>query len=204
MTALLGAAALAAGAARAEEAAAAGEADAFASGALQLGLTGGHAWGFGDPFSSEDTENEELRLVLVAPSLGIGISELWGRDHWYRGSFALFGEGQFWWNREPREGFGGGFGLLLRYQLLAVSERGIVPFIEGSAGLAGIDFDLHSQRDGFNFLLQAGAGAHWLWLPNSALSAGYRYHHISNAGSRRPNSGINAHLIHLGITTFLR
>lgn len=202
--ALLGAAALAAGPARGEEPVAAGDAEAFAYGALQLGLLAGHAWGFGDPFASEGTENEDVQIALLAPSLGIGISDLWGRDTWYRGSFALFGEGQLWWNHEPRGGFGGGVGALLRYQFLALRELGLVPFAEGGAGLGGIDFDLRSQDDGFNFLLQTGAGVHWLLLPETALCAGYRYHHISNAGSRRPNIGINSHLVYFGITYFLR
>ncbi len=200
----LAAALVAAGPARGEEPSAGAAADLFEGGALQLGVQGGHAFGFGDPFASEGTENEEVRIALLAPSLGIGISDAWGDARWYRGSFALLGEAQLWWNREPRGGTGGAVGLLLRYQFLAPRELGLVPFVESGAGLGGIDFDLRSQRDGFNFLLQTGAGAHWLVLPRTALTAGYRYHHISNAGSRRPNTGINAHLVHLGITCFLR
>jgi opacity protein-like surface antigen len=193
---------LAAVTARASDAAP--QADPFAYGAWQVGVLAGHAWGFGEPFGSAGTSNADVQFALLAPSAGIGVSDHWARDSWYGGSVALIGEGQFWWNHEPHSGFGGAFDLGLRYQLLGLRERGVVPFIEGSAGLGGIDFDLASQHDGFNFTLQAGAGLHWFVAERTALDLGYRYHHISNAGTERPNIGINSHLAYLGLSYFPR
>jgi opacity protein-like surface antigen len=180
------------------------DSDPFGYGAFQIGFIAGHGSGFGKPFGSEGSSNEKVEFALLAPRTGVGISDAWARDSWYGGSFALIGEGQLWWAHEPHNGFGGAFDLTLRYQLLALRERDVVPFIESGAGLGGIDFDLDSQRDGFNFLLQTGAGLHWFLSERNSLELGYRYHHISNAGSRRPNVGINSHVAYLGISYFPR
>ncbi len=91
---------------------------------------------------------------------------------------------------------------MLRYNFLE-SER-VVPLIEGGAGVVGTDFDLHGQSDGFNFSLQGGLGFHAFLMPRMALTAEARLHHISNAGLRTPNSGINDCLFLAGASFFLK
>lgn len=46
----------------------------------------------------------------------------------------------------------------------------------------------------FNFVLTAGFGLSWFITPQTSLNVGYRFHHISNAGTRYPNLGLNASL----------
>lgn len=73
---------------------------------------------------------------------------------------------------------------------------------EAGVGLAGIDFDVSNQRDGFAFILQGGGGLHWMLTDRVAITPVYRYHHISNANTRTPNDGVNSHQILIGPTFF--
>ena len=69
-------------------------------------------------------------------------------------------------------------------------------------GLLALDFDLDSQADGFNFLLQAGVGAHVFVSKRLSLTAEWRYQHVSNARLSTPNNGINAGALLLGTTLY--
>jgi len=160
------------------------------------------AWGVG-AFGSGGSENEEVRMGALFPNFGASLTDSIAPGHWYGGGVSLLGEGQFLWNREPRDGFGGSAALVVRYHFLAPARHGIVPFVDGGAGVGSIDFDLDSQRDGFNFMLEGGVGVHFFLTPTLALTPSWRYHHLSNAGSRDPNVGINSQLLLLGITVFL-
>jgi hypothetical protein len=61
------------------------------------------------------------------------------------------------------------------------------------SGAGYLDADLDYQRDGFNFLLQGGVGCRL-----GDWRADLRFHHISNAQLRQPNSGLNEVLILVG------
>ena len=66
--------------------------------------------------------------------------------------------------------------------LTKLSEMNFLTYgglVEVGVGITHLDFDLADQRDGFNFLLQGGAGAHWFILKRIALTAGWRFLHIS-------------------------
>jgi lipid A 3-O-deacylase len=43
-------------------------------------------------------------------------------------------------------------------------------------------------------VLTGGVGVSWFLTPQLAANAGYRFHHISNAGTAFPNLGLNASL----------
>ena len=91
---------------------------------------------------------------------------------------------------------------MFRYNFLESGR--VVSFIEAGAGILGTDLDLKGQSDGFNFSLQGGLGLHYFVLPHVAITAEARLHHISNAGLRVPNNGINDCLFLLGASVFLR
>ena len=183
---------------------AAGAADArgaFAAGIWQAGLAGGYARGFA-AFGSGGSEGEEVRMGVLFPSVGASLTNSIASGRLFGGGISLLGEGQLLWNREPRHGFGGSAALVVRYHFLAPARHGIVPFVDGGAGVGAIDFDLDSQHDGFNFMLEGGLGVHFFLSPTLALTPSWRYHHLSNAGSQRPNVGINSQLFLLGINFF--
>ena len=87
--------------------------------------------------------------------------------------------------------------LMLAYSLMMAGTSLMVLL----AGIIGTDFDLE-QRDGFNFILQGGAGIQWLVTNRTALTVSYLFHHISNAGIQTPNEGFNQHMILFGPTFF--
>jgi hypothetical protein len=79
------------------------------------------------------------------------------------------------------------------------------PYLDGGGGgvwtdLAGRVPEVPGQ---FNFLVWCGAGISWTVTPQWSLTAGARFYHISNAGTRQPNSGLNFYLPFVGITRTL-
>ncbi|MBI4376566.1 MAG: acyloxyacyl hydrolase [Elusimicrobia bacterium] len=69
--------------------------------------------------------------------------------------------------------------------------------LEAGAGTLWTDFPGLPSR--LNFELFSGAAIR-LPLPGSwSLHVGYRYHHISNAGLKRPNPGLDTHLPYISL-----
>jgi hypothetical protein len=55
-----------------------------------------------------------------------------------------------------------------------------------------------SNATGLNFLLDGGGGIRWNIRSRSALSFGYRFLHISNAGTTSCNPGLNNNVSYVG------
>jgi hypothetical protein len=73
------------------------------------------------------------------------------------------------------------------------------PYIKAGIGLVYITQETKNQREGFNFLPQAGLGFSFRITENTSASLEYRFRHLSNAGLRKPNSGIDADMFLIGI-----
>jgi hypothetical protein len=173
----------------------------FGYGKQELALSGGYGFGVGIQ-GSNNGNLKDIRYGALVPRWGIGLSDPLGEGSWYEGNFDLLIEGAFLFQYQPTHGFAGGGTLMFRYNFLQCGP--VVPFIEAGAGLMGTDLNLKEQSDGFNFSLQPGLGFHVFLLPNMAVTAEARFHHISNAGLRSPNSGINDVLFLLGASLFIR
>ena len=90
-----------------------------------------------------------------------------------------------------------GVNFLLKYIL--TPGKNIQPYLKAGIGLVHITQETRDQVDGFNFLPQAGLGCSFFIKENSALSLEYRFRHLSNAGFKRPNSGIDADMFLMGV-----
>jgi hypothetical protein len=55
-----------------------------------------------------------------------------------------------------------------------------------------------------NFILEGGPGLLIFLSDRTALTVGYRYHHVSNGSKCTPNLGLNSSLFILGLTHFFR
>lgn len=163
--------------------------DHVAAGDIQVSLQTGYGWGFVRAPAYRGGETDEVDAVALFPQLGYRLSDRLGGDAWYAGSFELLLEGILLWETEPRSGFGGGAGLLLRYDLLSVPH--VIPFGEIGGGMLDLDFGLDDQADGFNFSLHGGVGVRYRVDPNWSVSLAARWQHISNAGTTLPNDGID-------------
>jgi hypothetical protein len=101
---------------------------------------------------------------------------------------------------EPDDAFFAGLIGLARYHFLSLGR--LVPYVELGAGPGGTDLRVREQRTDFVFLLFGGAGASYFVTDRTALYAGYRLQHISNAGTDSPNQGINSHTGVVGVSLF--
>ena len=54
----------------------------------------------------------------------------------------------------------------------------------------------------FNFTFDFGAGAQYFFHPKSAFTAGYRFHHLSNAETAPHNPGIDNNIIYGGLSWY--
>jgi hypothetical protein len=76
----------------------------------------------------------------------------------------------------------------------------VQPFIAGSTGFVYFAQAVPNGRGRhLNFMFDVGAGVQVVLTPNLLLTAGYRYHHLSNGFRGQINPGIDANLLHLGV-----
>ena len=101
---------------------------------------------------------------------------------------------------EPRDAFFAGLGLTGRYHFLSLGR--FVPYAEAAAFAGGTDLKIREIRSDFTFLLWAGAGASFFVTDRTALYGGYRYEHLSNGNTERPNRGFEAHTGVAGVSFF--
>lgn len=71
----------------------------------------------------------------------------------------------------------------------------VVPFLEGGEGILYTSLSGLRLGGHFQFSSQAGGGIHLFLTPKDALTIGARIRHISNAGIRSENSGLNTYFL---------
>jgi opacity protein-like surface antigen len=122
---------------------------------------------------------------------------------WYRGQVSFGAEFLAFETSEPLTGYGVGITPKLQYAFVGLNR--LRPYFEGGGGPLWTDLGGHvpEQPGEFNFAVWGGAGAAWFLTSHWALNVGYRFVHISNGGTRTPNSGLNFGLPFAGISYFL-
>lgn len=175
----------------------------FGWGKKHVAVAAGYGVGFRFGSASDRRKSRELGdvgFVEVIPRFGIGVTEIQDPHAWWRGNFDLLFEGALGFNTNTRFGYFVGGGISLRYNFLA-RER-LVPFLDASFGLVHLNVDLRGQSDGLNFKSGVGGGFHWFLTERLTVTPEVRWQHISNAGLRSPNNGINNVLFLLGTSFF--
>ncbi len=84
-----------------------------------------------------------------------------------------------------------------------LQDSWIKPFVAASVGFAYFERDVpvpDSSR--FNFTPEIGLGLQFFWTPKTAVTLGYKLHHISNANTGRSNPGMDSHVIYAGFSFF--
>lgn len=169
--------------------------DGFSCGTKELNV--GIAAGFGmRVITSRGTHD----WVMGNLEYGCMFTELVGADHWYRGNWEIlaqvFGGVQFY----PDTAYVVGGGPIIRYNF--ATGRRLVPFLDLGGGAAATDIRNGDLSTTFEFNLQGGAGAHWFIRDNLALTLQYRFIHLSNAGIKFPNLGVNTSTFFGGVSWF--
>jgi opacity protein-like surface antigen len=94
-----------------------------------------------------------------------------------------------------------GNNFLIKACFLADTSR-FRPYVK--AGVGGIFITQHIREQGtqLNFNENACLGFHYFFKKNVAFTAEYRYRHLSNADTKRPNRGMDANFGLAGVSYF--
>lgn len=161
----------------------------FGVGTQEVGLTAGYLL----PHRLTKDHVTKQQGPALMPSWGIILHEPVG-DGWYRGQTSVGAEFVYIQFREPMLTHGVGFTPKIKYTFVALNR--LRPYVEFAGGPFWTDLGgkIPEESSEFNFILTAGFGLSWFVTNRTALNVGYRFHHISNAGVRMPNLGINSSL----------
>jgi len=167
-------------------------------GTQEIGLSAGYL--FAHRLVEGKSKTEQSGPVFM-PSWMITLTDPIG-DSWYRGQISLGGEMVYIQFHEPVLSHGVGFTPKIKYSFVALDR--IRPYVEFAGGpfwtdLAGNIPEQHSQ---FNFILTAGLGVSYFLSERTAINAGYRFQHISNAHTSSPNVGLNESLPFAGFSFY--
>lgn len=143
-------------------------------------------------FNNHDIALASGHYGWMFPPLGLG--------HCYGGNFQILSEFFAGSQYHPEPAYVLGASALIRYNF-ATGTR-FVPFIGGGGGPTATDIGHPDLSMTYNFNLQGGIGAHFFWADNKAVTFEARYFHMSNAGLKRPNDGVNTVSFSLGISWF--
>jgi len=95
---------------------------------------------------------------------------------------------------KPESGIETGLNVFFRYLHPIAPSVKLVSEIGSGPMYLSID-SVEQGKAGFNFLNQFGLGAQFAVSGNSAITVGYRFRHLSNAGTSQPNRGINSNAV---------
>jgi opacity protein-like surface antigen len=156
--------------------------------------------GYGEQFDLEDK-----RVVTGLELMNVGVRFGWlpfspvgpGPLH---GSLEVGLEPLYQRYLDPVDAFFAGLGATFRYHFLSLGR--FVPYAEAAAFAGGTDLKVREIDSDFTFLLWAGAGASFFVTDRAAVYGGYRYQHVSNGNTDRPNRGFESHTGVVGMSFF--
>lgn len=108
---------------------------------------------------------------------------------WLRGTLEVGGEGWLQFFREPVATAAEGLKAVVRWDFLGFGR--LVPYVEALGGAGYKNFRPWDNETSFTFILEAGVGAAYMLTPSVAITAGYRFQHLSNLGIGHRNRGYN-------------
>jgi hypothetical protein len=139
-------------------------------------------------------------LVLSSVRVGWMFTDAVAPGKWYGGNGELLVELLGGAQVHPDTRYLVGFTPLIRYNLATGSRW--VPFVTCGAGIVFTDIGHPDLSGTFQFDPQGGVGTHYFFRKNVAATFETRLMHISNAGIRTPNHGVNTLLFQAGISWF--
>ncbi len=143
----------------------------------------------------------QVQTVDTIARLGVFLSREVGRS-WIQGRHELFVELPVHLAVDPRvRAMTGGY-LLGSWKFTGLKDKGIYPYVFAGGGVLYVDLGLPTMGSRLDFSYQGGTGVQYLLRRDLALTAEYRYHHISNAGTASPNEPLNSSKFLFGISYF--
>ena len=166
-------------------------------GTQEVGLAAGYLL----PMRLTTDHTTKQKGPALMPSWMITLTDPIGRG-WYQGQISIGAEAVYIQFQEPVVSNGIGFTPKIKYMFVADSR--IRPYVEFAGGPFWTDFTnkVPEESSSFNFILTAGVGCSYFVSSQAAINVGYRFHHISNAGTSQPNVGLNSSLPYGGFTFY--
>lgn len=151
----------------------------------------GHSWKHGVPGYGK-TESD-VELVAFQPQLGRFLTS----------RIEMFGEATLHLYYQPTvDVSAGAAGLGGRYHFS--DDRAWTPYVTVAAGILWTSLEVPELDRTFNFQVQYGLGLRQVTTRGPGLLIEVRSHHISNAGTRGENLGLNTLMIVAGMHWVLR
>jgi len=171
--------------------------ETFKKGTFVLSGEGAYGWQF-------DVEQKTRVTYLEYYDVGVRFSllplEPLGRDHFWYGSLEMGFEPLYQKYTKPKEAFWAGLSAVSRYHFLRLGR--FVPYVEIGGSAGGTDLEIREINSAFAFLVFGGLGASFFISDKTAVYAGYRWQHVSNANTSQPNRGFEAHVMVGGISFY--
>ncbi len=167
-------------------------------GTLEYGLLGGY-WKGNDLFQNAPSTNRHA--IYILPQLGLVLTDELGSGL-VAGNVELLIEPMAAHYYEPFSASAFGGSLVVKYNFVSFGRW--MPFWDAGAGMLWTDLAprIPEQSTQFNFVLETGPGVSYFVTENWAVTAGIRFHHISNANIGDRNTGLNATLFNFGFSFF--
>jgi len=157
--------------------------------------------GYGLAHEIFGTRDGRRQYLILNPRWGMFLTGVIGKVP-YKGALEFLVEPIAMFQFEPNNRYALGLSALLRYNFWTPSRR-VTPFFDAGGGVMWTNLGLPDLGSNFNFQLQFGPGLHVHFNRGTALTFQYRFHHISNAETAKPNFSINSSLLLIGVTFFL-
>ncbi|MHB8121521.1 MAG: acyloxyacyl hydrolase [Desulfuromonadaceae bacterium] len=142
----------------------------------------------------------EVQTWDAIARFGWFLSDEVGKDSWYQGRHELLLELPYHMAVDH-----GGRSMVGGYVLGSWKFTGLkhtAPYVFAGGGPLFVDLGLPTMGTRLCFSYQAGTGLQYFLKKNMALTAEYRYHHISNAGTASPNEPLNSSKFLFGVSFF--
>lgn len=179
-------------------------------------------WAEEIPQSSADTLQEHRSLEAIEFLSGFGFGEMRDKDNariyplilnldfdlsrpaeriglYPPGMLQFVLEPYFFTYDQPETNIEAGVAFLIKVGFVPKTWR-FQPYFKGGIGLSYMTLRTHEQGEKFNFIEYGSMGAHYFIDDNWALTAEYRFRHLSNADMASPNKGINTKFVIAGLT----
>ncbi len=148
---------------------------------------------------TSDSSNASVDMARV------GIQWNWGKrwalgPNWHIGGYWDLSLG--YWNNDSANRSSSGIadlGFTPTFRVQQTQPGAIAPYLEAAIGFHLLSETSVSDRRQFGSSFQFGdhVGIGIRFGPRHAYDLGYRYQHLSNAGIKQPNNGINFHQLRL-------
>jgi len=169
----------------------------FKKGTFMLSGEGAYGW----QFNSEHKRNATyVELYDAGVRFSLLPLDTIARSSFLYGALEVGLEPLYQHYTTPKQAFWAGLAAVGRYHFLGLGR--VVPYAEVGGAAGGTDLKVREINSTFAFLVFGGLGASIFISNKTALYAGYRFQHVSNGNTSRPNRGFEAQIGVAGISFF--